>query len=508
MVFEPEELANGAAPIVAQDGGVDSWQPLFRHSCSFPPSIFDDVMINLIKNPNINSSWLFRADIISDDDGSSQGAGAVWPLPSFSDFQLRRRMVRTLIPRNALRDKPLDQSCLIYDRSSPADEDCHDDDGIKKTLVVYFPHVISKAEMPFYHPEVRGIAFLYEWAVADSTGSVSISYSFFDEGDRSVVKLARTAYQLLKVIIKHGEGRASGYQKRVQHDVLVPQARVQNTYATLKQKYARRLIETWAEVTDPEKHVFEDLSIAAFLIELWADMYSQSSFPGFVDIGCGNGLLVYILTQEGFSGWGFDARRRKSWARYTTMQSQSSISTSEKCTLEQLVLLPPPVSKARLPDIAGDDFSEDIVHDGRFPEGTFIISNHADELTPWTPVLATISNCPFMMIPCCSHDFTGSKFRAPPPKDKTKAESSYGSLVQWVAEIARDCGWEVEQEMLRIPSTRNTALIGRRRTADDTLSTPDIEAIVHRYGGTAGYLENVVKLAKTSTSSASLSAGR
>ena len=36
----------------------------------------------------------------------------------------------------------------------------------------------------------------------------------------------------------------------------------------------------------------------------------------FADLGCGNGLLVYILEKEGYSGTGFDLRQRKIWAKY------------------------------------------------------------------------------------------------------------------------------------------------------------------------------------------------
>ncbi|KAK0633673.1 hypothetical protein B0T14DRAFT_395403, partial [Immersiella caudata] len=498
MGFDPTELACDAASIVIQNGdfanGVGLWRPLFHHGCSFPPEIYMSIMVNMIKNPNINSSWLFRADILFDGEGVEGLPDDAPSFPSFHGFELRRCMIRRLIPRNTMRDEPMDQSCLIFKQVQSVREDGHDDDGIERTLIVYIPHV-SEAEMPFYHPKVQGIAFLHEWTAVDCRGSISISYLFYHESDRFVEKLTRTAFQLLKVIYKHGEGRLAGYQKRVQHDVLIPQARVQNTYATLKQKYARGLIDSWAESTDPEKHIFEDLSIAAFLMELWVDMYGKAPFPGFVDIGCGNGLLVWILNQEGYRGWGFDARQRKSWKTYSTTKSSTDSDTTSD-SLQQLVLLPPPVSKARLDELTNDDFSADLIHDGRFPEGTFIISNHADELTPWTPILATISNCPFIAIPCCSHNLAGNKFRAPASKDKTKAESSYASLVHWVAQIARDCGWEVEQEMLRIPSTRNTALVGRKKLSSKSFSTADIEEIVERYSGTAGYLENVIKLAK------------
>ena len=286
--------------------------------------------------------------------------------------------------------------------------------------------------------------------------------------------------------------------KRVNHDSIFPQSIVQNTYARLKAKYAKTLINNWVEVTDPTKHVFEDLNIAAFLIELWKDMYKDVEFPGFVDIGCGNGLLVHILLEEGYEGWGFDARRRKSWITYSAKTQEN---------LKELVLVPSIIrTKTKSADIPASlgvvlapqaqepAFPDIRMHDGVFPRGTFIISNHADELTPWTPILANISSSPFMMLPCCSHALSGSRFRASPPKGSITPISAYASLLIWVSNIARDCGWEVEKEMLRMPSTRNTALIGRRRK----LSCEEVDAQKHitKYGGAAGWEENAQRLVK------------
>ncbi|KAK4177512.1 putative methyltransferase [Triangularia setosa] len=505
MAFKPEELALDAAPVIFEDTSHNSnnddnptrakWRPLYHHECAFGPPVFDSVMDNLIRNPNINSTWLFRADILHDaqecpstsatpTDGADS-ASFVADIPSFVGFEHQRYIIRRLIPRNTLRDKPLDQTCLIYKNKL--------DEAVQRTLVIYLPHVSSPSDMPFYHPAVKGIAFLHEWRPAESCGSISLSYLFFDEQDRSVDKLIRTAFQLLMVIHKHGKGRVEGYQKRVHHDVLLPQARVQDTYTKLKQKYARGLIQGWAEQTDPEKHIFEDICIAAFMIELWRETYGGRPFPGFVDIGCGNGLLVYILNQEGFSGWGFDARSRKSWASYNT--KIKSLSGEEQDSLRELVLLPTYVSRGG----SSEQFDKQKAHDGVFSKGTFIISNHADELTPWTPILAAVSECPFIVIPCCSHDLSGKLFRAPPPKDKSKAVSTYSSFVEWVSEIASHCGWQAEQEMLRIPSTRNAAIVGRKRTGD--ISSVDIHALVNKYGGTAGYFDVVVKLMKQQPSS-------
>ncbi|KAI1801710.1 DUF1613-domain-containing protein [Daldinia bambusicola] len=489
MVFEAQELPDDS-PSLIKDSSGSRWTPLFLKSCEFDSQIFFKVMMNLIRNPNINSSWLFRADILvernpSQKDATTDPAVTRPSIIYFEGMHLDKVLVRKLIPRNTRRDEPLDQTCLIYHGTGPG--------NMERSMVVYKPHVSSPDDMPFYHPKVQGIAFLHEWSPGDNKGSVSIHYHFFNDGDRSP-KLVGTASNLLSVLHKHGEGTKKGYTKRVQHDTIVPQISVQNTYTRLKQSYARRLIETWAEVTDPSKHVFEDLAIAAFLIELWAQMYKDSPFPGFVDIGCGNGLLVYLLRKEGYSGWGFDARKRKSWEQYSETISGEP---EGRESLRQHVLLPSVINHTLN---RGDTSSEtvydvgsttNLIHDGLFPEGTFIISNHADELTPWTPILAAISNCPFIMIPCCSHDLTGARFRAPAPKTQGKSPSAYSSLVEWIKNIAKDCGWEIETEMLRIPSTRNTGLIGRKRSSS---SAVDIQEVIAKYGGTEGYADNVMKL--------------
>ena len=496
MKFEPTPLGKGAKPLVhAEEGG--TWTPMFRHECSFGPDLFDDVLMNLIKNPNINSSWLYRADVLFDSDDAAEETrqfGTQPCLVDFLDFKRYRTLVTRLVPRNPDRDRPLEQT-QTFSRSSLADETI-------QTLIVYVPHETSEADLPFYYPKVQGLAYLHEWDQSVGQGTISIHYRLFRETDAGNVKLTRTALNLLSILYKHGQGRSEGYTKRVFHDVLVPQARVQDRVTRLKQKYARGLIASWAEATDPSKHVFEDLGIAAFLIELWADMYRDRPFPGFVDIGCGNGLLVFLLAREGYSGFGFDARARRSWENYTAPEflnndTGTDSNKIELTVLERRVLLPSVIYRPAAVTKNAPIPEEDI-HDGLFRSGTFIISNHADELTPWTPILAALSNCPFVMIPCCSHNLRGDKYRAPPPRDRSKPVSAYASLVDWVSCIAEDCGWVVETEMLRIPSTRNTALIGRTRTSNS--AEIDAESILQKYGGAEGYFENVVKLLKAAPS--------
>lgn len=491
------QLAAASVQVLEQgeDGTHPAWTPLFREACSFGPDIFEGVMLNLIKNPNINSSWLFRADILLDRVGAEVSAPssalasgpAHLQIPAFKDLSIKRLLVRRMIPRNELRDRPLEQTCVFYQGTAP-------ERGIEKSLIVYLPHVQSAEDVPFYHPAVRGIAFSHDWKPAEAKGTVATHYLFFDSHTRTD-KVTRTAMHLLRVLHKHGEGQVVGYKKRVHHDVLVPQAALQNTYARLKQKYGKTLVQGWEEVTDPAKHVFEDLCIAAFLIELWRDMYKDAEFPGFVDIGCGNGLLVHILNCENYTGWGFDARVRRSWAKYNSSVSVRTVGGARQVqdSLKTHVLLPAVTITS--PSSLGAKIDEGQTHDGVFPKGTFIISNHADELTPWTPILARLSDCPFMMIPCCSHNLGGDRWRAPPPKDKTTSHSTYNSLCAWVTEIAEDCGWEAEREVLRIPSTRNTAIIGRRLANSGEL---DLQWLLAKYGGTGGYCENVIKLFRAS----------
>lgn len=493
MPFDPETFQPGSTPLLVEDGSNNLWEPMHRQTCTFGPDLFMRCMMNMIRNPNLNSSWLFRADILYDSDESETNPsqtgtetqdttpnGRPYLRPrTMNGMQRDRIMLRRLIPRNDKRDSPMDQTCEIHRGTS--------DDGTIRSLVLYVPHVDSLAEMPFYHPKAKGVAHLHEWNPQTSTGHVSVSFFAFPELSAYDTKLHRIAYHLLELLCKHGSGQKEGYVKRVHHDLVIKQSSFQDRYSTLKNTYAKQLITSWAESTDPSKHVFEDLGIASFLIELWKDMYKDKPFPGFVDIGCGNGLLVWILNQEGFHGWGFDARKRKSWAQYASDSKDSPSGSS----LEERLLLPSVINDGK----ETSDLDQDKLQDGKFPPGTFIVSNHADELTPWTPILATASECPFIMIPCCSHNLAGDKYRAPAPRDKTKSKSGYASLVDWASQIAEDCGWEVETEMLRIPSTRNTCLLGRKRTQkhDDI----DIASIVQKFGGAQGYHDNVVKLMKT-----------
>jgi tRNASer (uridine44-2'-O)-methyltransferase len=534
-----------------------AWVPTLQTACDFPPEIFQTVALNLIQNPNIGSKLLFRADILYDSlrDGSPSQACSSdaedrraalqqyglrdGDLPA---FEIKHTLIRMMIPRNPQLDKPIAQTCQLLQsiRSSGAER--------VENLVVYTPHTSCVEDLPWYHPRAQAVAYLHSWrrpspsAAANAEagaarspptgqGAISVHYRLFPSQSLPLSeRLVRTASHLLSIIHRHGQGALAGYTKRVHHDQLISQQRVQDTYTELKYRHADRLRNNWVEQTEPSKHVFEDLGIAAFLIELWKDMYPghpdighdgrARSFPGFVDIGCGNGVLVDVLIREGYPGWGLDARRRKTWATFEP---------SVQDHLKELILIPQPLFERQA---ASHDANADLLaqissfpcrsvrdgtkapiwHNGVFPLGTFIISNHADELTPWTPLLASISASPFLAIPCCSHNLSGLRFRAPSAfnsysadrlapsyfaanvsrsksvairiacseideeaqpargdlKDlaasaRGKQPSAYSSLCDWVAHLAAEVGYVVEKEVLRLPSTRNMGIVCRRR---------------------------------------------
>ncbi|RMZ09662.1 hypothetical protein D0864_01460 [Hortaea werneckii] len=570
------------------------WMTILESGCTFPPEIFERVMLNLIKNPNVTSSHLFRADVYYDsgpdrpkyfDSGGLGEKG--WtrhlkpqyrpraPGPEWKEkgYEVIRTIVREMIPRNPQLDRPLVQTCHFL-QSVREDEEIN--------VVLYVPHVDNMADMPFYHPTVSQLAFIYTWRYVSpqanelAQGSIAIAYRLFDGQDMNK-KLERTALRLGETIHKHGQGQLAGYEKRVHLDQIIPQKRYQDTYTRLKAKYGRQLSEKWVEVTDPGKHVFEDIGIAAFLIELWKDMYSdlprdddheskvaeeaatglsdtgpseqrqdeeqrkeKPSFPGFVDIGCGNGILVYILLAEGYRGWGFDARQRKTWTIFPP---------HIQARLQQRLLVPellhPPTQE-----------TPEIYHSGVFEPGTFIVSNHADELTPWTPLLAHLNQSAFIAIPCCSHDLSGSRFRAPavtktakqhqiasetrlpqqeetpdattttittttdnnaPPNEKETSSkdqqsnpkaaetgslkktpgqksmpSAYATLCSYICSLSEEVGYIPEKEVLRIPSTRNTSIIGRRRQSGGEDVRRDIDGEGDGAGKRARREEEVV----------------
>ena len=509
-----------------------------EHDLDLSPLAVYDASIFLIANPNITSSHLFRADILHDSLGlleisqesekslggatsneaaTSTGQITARPAIKAEGFELIRTVVRRMIPRNQSLDKALKQTCHLYASRGALPEmpgtvnEAGQQSDTHRLLIMYTPHVLTQGEMPFYHPLVKGLAYLYDFESSPAgTGSGTMSIHFLPFTTDIPSRLEHTLRVLLNINTRLAQNSKKNTpddetkETDLSKDNVVPRHLVQGTYTRLKTLYAKDLCDRWVDKTEPNKHVFEDLAVAAFLIELWRLMYGiappkegtstqeqrkAEDFPGFVDVACGNGILVYVLLMEGYSGCGFDARRRKTWSIFP-------VSVQER--LSENIYIPKPFADVLGPVDIGVN-----THTGGFSQGTFIISNHADEMTVWTPLMAALacpeSPLPFLSIPCCSHSLSGSRYRYPPPKkapkddqvqegkhveqspqpasgdlralraarEKEKTEdgmsnSIYGSLTAKTMSIAEEIGYEVEKTQLRIPSTRNFGVVGAR----------------------------------------------
>nr|XP_035941577.1 probable tRNA (uracil-O(2)-)-methyltransferase isoform X4 [Halichoerus grypus] len=128
-------------------------------------------------------------------------------------------------------------------------------------------------------------------------------------------------------------------------------------------------------------------------------------------------------------GRGIDVRRRKIWDTYgpQTCLEEGAITPNDK---------------------------------NLFPDVDWLIGNHSDELTPWIPVIAARSSyrCRFFVLPCCFFDFTGKYSR------RQSRKTQYREYLDFIMEVGLACGFHVEEDCLRIPSTKRVCLIGKSRT--------------------------------------------
>ena len=231
---------------------------------------------------------------------------------------------------------------------------------------------------------------------------------------------------------------------------------------------------------------------------------------------CGNGLLVHILLAEGYQGFGVDVRARTSWSHYppttrchlhvkaldpTLILADADPTTIiSNLTIYENPPSGPPDTKPPGGPKCGQEAGDQTPFQLQFPPGAFIIGNHADELTPYVPILSILHGaCGYLNIPCCPWDLDQKFSRANsaryplPAYDIEGADgwdeapggtgdivadvdrwietlnlggdgkftSSYSAYRIWLARLTSWCGWEIETETLRIPSTRNWALVGK-----------------------------------------------
>lgn len=425
---------------------------------------FKIAISQLIHHPEYNSTLILRSEVVEETESDF-----VEVVPRLEGYHPVQCIHRRLLPRRPGRDAPLEQYCSLHASGS----------GDPHTLILT-PIVAPGASLPYYHPAVSHLAFRYIHSHMNADTSPRLRIETLPLPDTPTdpnSRLYRTCLALLETLHRYGWGAMTNYKKRVQHDCLVSREAYQDLYLVMRERH-KGLVDTWQEVTDPLKHVFEDIGIATYLMLLWKDTFSTSgstvadsaeepwkSWPrppgGFLDLGCGNGLLTHILTAEGYVGSGVDLRARASWSHY------------------------PVETQAQLHVHAFDPTDDALEPSFTSPRNAFIIGNHADELTPWVPVLATLHDAAgYLSIPCCAWTFDAKFERASSSRyplsegigmtmeqfieslnlggDGSNA-SSYSMYRIWLATLSVHCGWMMECETLRIPSTRNWAVVGRKR---------------------------------------------
>ncbi|KAI8980663.1 DUF1613-domain-containing protein [Trametes punicea] len=475
--FSPSRCRQDESTDSLAHEGVDGkrWTPIVQCPADFPLDVFEIAVSQLIHHPEYNSTLILRSDTILDSTTDFPQ-----PIPALKGFRPVRNIHRRLLPRRPGRDSGLEQHCTLYTPDVGDDE--------QPVVLVLTPIVESGSSLPFYHPAVYHLAFRYIPAEdpALRIEVIPLPSTATDVDSR----LYRTCLALLETLHRYGWGAVTNYKKRIHHDCIIPREAYQDLYLVMRERH-KHLVNEWREVTDPLKHVFEDIGIATFLMLLWKESYRSlhtepgdepcrdlgtapwKGWPrppgGFLDLGCGNGLLTHILTMEGYDGHGIDVRARTSWSHYPDA-TRSHLHTE---ALDPTTLVGSSTGLQEHPYLR---------------EGVFIIANHADELTPWTPVLATLfSASGYLSIPCCAWAFDEKYERSrvpdyPVPYDSFvdslnlggdgSNSSSYSRYRIWLASLSLYCGWKVECESLRIPSTRNWAIIGRQRIAQ---SSEDLE---------------------------------
>lgn len=227
---------------------------------------------------------------------------------------------------------------------------------------------------------------------------------------------------------------------------------------------------------------------------------------------------MHILLSEGYQGFGVDVRARASWSHYPPTTRRHLYVNALNPTLtpgnaDPVTIVSDPTTTGTPLSIGPEtdppgnlqrgqrEEDDEIPSPPQIPDGVFVIGNHADELTPYVPILSVLYGASgYLNIPCCPWDLDqkfsrGKSAQYPLPehdveggdcrKDispeteaghKSRSEhqwtaslnlggdgkftSSYSAYRIWLARLTSWCGWEIDTEVLRIPSTRNWALIG------------------------------------------------
>jgi hypothetical protein len=343
----------------------------------------------------------------------------------------KRIVERKLIPR-------------LKDKDPELVEDVELDYVLEKvTYRPQLPKNPGKLDIPIYYPKVVQYSLCYKETLPEENSSennlhvavLQLNAILVNDEEDVGQHLKQISERLLKKLnawsLNHM--KPGGYKPISSHNRVIGKDEFSSVYEGLKRKY-KVWIDKWPEKTDAVKFVYEDIAIATYLICLWKREENENTHKfkyKFLDLGCGNGFLVYLLTCEGYVGYGLDLHKRSIWDQFDV-----------KVDLRMQVIDPSQC---------------------RFPEAEWILGNHSDEITPWIPIITRRSSnfSKFWVLPCCFYQL-GRKFDSPVPKG-----GRYRAYLNYVKEMAEQCGFLVQEDAIRIPSTKNICFIGIDRNLDD-----------------------------------------
>ncbi|KDQ60435.1 hypothetical protein JAAARDRAFT_125782 [Jaapia argillacea MUCL 33604] len=516
----PPLIFTSTSPI--GDQKIEEAIPVIQCPADFPLSIFEEAAMLLVNHPEYNSTLILRSELIATYTSPPFPPST----PQIKGYEPTKAYYRKLLPRRPTRDASLEQLCTLYTKSPDPHEledmktQGSEDDPLytTPTLLVLTPLPSPSTPLPYYHPQVSQISFHLHPPSSPTLLISLLPLPPTSQNDQDPTnpssRLHRTSLSLLQTLHRYLHGTLTSYKKRTAHDLLIPRDEYQDLYGVMRERH-KGLVEEWREVTDPLKHVFEDIGIATYLMLLWKDTFPPEGEEqeekleeepwkkwgrppgGFLDLGCGNALLTHILLSEGYKGYGIDVRARKSWDGYPE-------STRERLVVggvDPLALVGSCEDASRscedTPSPSSSDQNQ--INTILNTPQMFLIANHADELTPWVPVLSTLMDSSgYISIPCCAWAFDerftrgrgADEFFEEPSSLQTKdarelqrpneqslssfitslslgsegsSSSSYSSYRIWLAGLSGWCGWVVECDNLRIPSTRNWAVVGRKK---------------------------------------------
>ena len=160
------------------------WQYILSNPASYSPEIFANTALQFIFHPERNSKNIRRADILSNTTTDP----GLPPSLVMIDRKICSQVIRRrLMPRNPNLDPELEQTCRLY----VAEEET------SASLVTYHCHYVEGAGVPYYVPDILGIAFeLYE-------GNIYVAYLPLPEKECTNDRLQRVALNLLRTIHRH-----------------------------------------------------------------------------------------------------------------------------------------------------------------------------------------------------------------------------------------------------------------------------------------------------------------